>query len=127
MATPAAAEECKPDFDQAKEHFDVAFASIYRHQGFAWVCSPYIGDDLAQSSIVHVEGLLEDFGVSSTDATIQADELNAKARSEAAKDTELQSSDASRDEVMIACSQMMDAEYQKFRVDRVKMRKALCR
>lgn len=129
MAAPAAAEECTFDLETANASFSTALKAIFDHQGFAWACAPYIGDDLARSGVVHIETLLEDTGISSNDATIRADEMNAKAK--AAGETnnmvqQLKAINATRQEAMIACSQIMDEEFQKFRVSRAKMLKARC-
>lgn len=129
LAGNASAQDCKPDMDAANSHFSEAFAAIYRHQGLAWACAPYIGDNLAKSSVVHVEGLLEASGADRKEATIRADEINTEAkRAGMTSDTaeQLRKINASKEEAMIACSQLMDEQYQKFRVARAKMLKAQC-
>ncbi|WP_164924274.1 hypothetical protein [Sinorhizobium fredii] len=129
LAAPAMAEECKPDIKAADGYFSEAFAAIYNHQGFAWACAPYIGDDLAKSSIVHIEGLLEACGAGRNEAIIQADKVNAKAKDAGESSGTIQKMEAinaTRQEAMIACSQLMDEEFQKFRVARAKMLKAEC-
>lgn len=129
LAGSAQAQDCKPDASAANIHFSEALAAIYKHQGFAWACAPYIGDGLAKSNVVHVEGLLEESGFDRNAATIRADEINAKAKAdgEAGNTAEqLRKINATKEEATIACSQLMDEEYQKFRVARAKMLEARC-
>jgi hypothetical protein len=125
LARPAAAEECQFDKPAADANFNEAFDAIITHQGFAWACAPYIGDGLAKSNLVNIEMLLRDAGFKSADAIIKADEMNVQAK----KGAELHpvgSPNATRQEVVAACSQLMDEQYQKFRVARAKMIKAQC-
>lgn len=129
LAGSAQAQDCKPDASAANTHFSEALAAIYKHQGFAWACAPYIGDGLAKSSVIHVEGLLEASGVGRNDATIRADELNAKAKEDGERsDTaeQLKNINATKEEASIACSQLMDEAYQQFRTERAMMMKAQC-
>ncbi|TBE67461.1 hypothetical protein [Rhizobium ruizarguesonis] len=124
-ALPSAAEECQFDKAAVDGSFNQALDAIFAHQGFAWACAPYIGDGLARSNSVHIEMLLRDAGFKPADAVIKADEMNAEAK----KGAELHpigSANATRQEMVTACSQLMDEQYQKFRVARAKMIKAQC-
>jgi hypothetical protein len=124
-ASPIAAEECQFDKAAADASFNQALDAIFAHQGFAWACAPYTGDGLARSNTVNIEMLLRDAGFKPEDAIIKADEMNVEAK----KGAELHpigSPNATRQEVMIACSQLMDEQYQKFRLARAKMIKAQC-
>ena len=128
--SPSAAQECTPDTTVSLKHFNSAYEAIFQHQAFAWGCSPYIGDGLAKSGVVHIEAILNNSGYSPNEATIKADEINMNAKAAAEKDRTgetISRAGASRDEVMIACSQLMDEEFQKYRVARAKMNQALCR
>ncbi|ANL84631.1 hypothetical protein [Rhizobium phaseoli] len=125
LASPAAAEECKFDKAAADASFNQALDAIVAHQGFAWSCAPYIGDGLARSNSVSIEMLLRDSGFKPADAIVKAGELDAQAK----KGAELHpvgSAGATRQEVIIACSQLMDEQYQKFRAARAEMIKAQC-
>ncbi|MBX5238668.1 hypothetical protein [Rhizobium sp. NLR22b] len=124
-AAPIAAEECQADKSAVDARFNEALEAIIAHQGFAWACAPYTGAGLAQSSTVNIEMLLRDSGLRAADATVKAGELDAKAK----KDAELHpisSPGAKREEVIVACSQMMDEQLQKFRLARADMIKAQC-
>ncbi|ARQ57236.1 hypothetical protein Kim5_CH01131 [Rhizobium sp. Kim5] len=125
LAWPAAAEECQFDKAAADASFNQALDAIFLHQGFAWVCAPYIGDGMARSNTANIEMLLRDSGFKPADAIIKASQLDAQAK----KGAELHpigSPDATRQEVIVACSQLMDEQYQKFRVARAEMIKAQC-
>ncbi|ARO24785.1 hypothetical protein TAL182_CH03040 [Rhizobium sp. TAL182] len=125
LAWPAAAEECQFDKTAADASFNQALEAIVAHQGYAWACAPYIGDGLAQSNTVNIEMLLRDSGFKPADAIAKAGDLDAQAK----KGAELHpigSAGATRQEVVTACSQLMDEQYQKFRAARADMIKAQC-
>ncbi|MFT2210701.1 hypothetical protein ACLJYM_02310 [Rhizobium giardinii] len=126
---PARAQECTPDTTVSLKQFKTAYDAIFFHQGFAWGCSAYIGEDRARFGVVPIEGLLRDSGLGLDEAKVRADEINMKAKAAAERDgtaETIQRAKASRHEVINACSQLMDEEFQKYRVARAKMRLALC-
>lgn len=124
------AQECTPDTTASLKHFKTAYDAIFFHQGFAWGCSAYIGEDRARSGVVPIEGLLRDSGWGLDESTVEADKINMNAKVAAERDgtaEKIQGAKASGHEAMVACSQLMDEEYQKYRVARAKMNQALCR
>jgi len=130
LASAAAAQECAPDTTASLKHFKSAYDAIFFHQGFAWGCSAYIGDGLARSGVVHIETLLTDSGWGHDEATVKADEINMDAKAAADRDRtaeQISGAQASRQEAIIACSQLMGEEFQKFSLAMAKMRLAMCR